>query len=584
MRQTFRRAEVADHAFGFFPLEARICCNIPENMAQNPTEVWPQAADSSGASLLLVEGDERRAIALNKLPFTIGRRPENDLVLADPRVSREHARITKEGAEYWLADLGSKYGTFVNGRKLARHCLQPGDKLEFGVREGTHVLFGDSRPHATDDLLTKIGVLTTGSDLDKLSLLLEAARTLNSAGALSDVLHKLLELTLRLTHAERAYVFLREKGGQLRLAAGRDSHGKLLADDGAISRSILQEAASSGCEFLLTDTSRFTGADVRESIVAFDLRTVICIPLLGSKVTESAADGGGTEPAKDVRGVLYLDSHLASQELTGISDDVLRALAREAAQLVENAYLVKAGETARLYQQELEIAASIQQSLMSVIVPEVDFASVQARSVPCKEIGGDFFDVARTAAGLAVIVADVSGKGISAALLASTLQGLIYSQLVANVPLTQIASAANVFLCQKRVEAKYATLVLALLTPAGELEIVNCGHVLPLLVSRERAVQFVTGSNFPVGLFQEAAYESIRCQLTPGDRLLLYTDGLSEAANLQQEFFGDDRLKTAAGAAAPLDEIFAQVAGFCAGVPADDDCTVLELRFTGGYS
>jgi serine phosphatase RsbU (regulator of sigma subunit) len=537
------------------------------------------------ATLLLVDGTERRTVSIEKVPFTIGRKPDNDLVLNDPLVSRQHATITLEAGDYWLVDLSSKHGTFANGQRVARHRLQPNDRLEFGARSGLHLLFVPSSPPVTSELLGTIQELATASELEKLSLLLEAARKLNGTHVLSEVLPILLELTLRLTRAERGYVFLRGKDGLLRLAAGRDAHGQPLEGDSTISHSILNEAATSGREFLLTDTSRLSDVEEHKSILAYDLRTVICIPLCATHATGHEPLGGvdGVHGAStQVRGVLYLDSHATSQAMTKIADDVLRALAREAASLLENTYLAEAEEAARAYQRELAIAASIQQHLMSVTVPDVGFAIIGGRSVPCLEIGGDFFDVMHTPQGLALIVADVSGKGISAALLASTLQGLIYSQLVASVPLVQIAAAINHFLCQRRLEGKYATLVLGLLAADGELELVNCGHLPPLLISRNRPAQFLEGSNLPVGLFQQASYESTHCRLETGDRLLLYTDGVIEAANAEDEFFGRDRLKQIANPDLPLDDIFARVASFCAGAPASDDCTILDVQFTAG--
>src|SRR5207253_10004306 len=145
------------------------------------------------------------------------------------------------------------------------------------------------------------------------------------------------------------------------------------------------------------------------------------------------------------------------------------------------ARLVQAEEAGRRYQQELSIAAAIQQGLMAVTIPEVPFARLSGRNLSCKEIGGDFFDAVNTPTGLAVVLADVSGKGVSAALLASTLQGMIYSQLIAGMPLKEIVAAANRFFTHKLVGEKYATMLLVRLRRDGDLEYVNCGHVPPLL-------------------------------------------------------------------------------------------------------
>src|SRR6202011_459308 len=167
----------------------------------------------------------------------------------------------------------------------------------------------------------------------------------------------------------------------------------------------------------------------RQSIVAYDLRTVVCIPLRKMQVqaTRGAQSPVPAANSAEAMGVLYVDSRFASRDISGVSQDILHAIATEAASLIENARLVQAEEEARRYQQELSIAASIQQRLMAVTIPEVPFAKLAGRNLSCKEIGGDFFDAVNTEDGLAIVLADVSGKGVSAALLASTLQGMIYS-------------------------------------------------------------------------------------------------------------------------------------------------------------
>jgi sigma-B regulation protein RsbU (phosphoserine phosphatase) len=533
-------------------------------------------------SLAVVEGSITKNVPVHCIPFTVGRRPEKDLVISDARVSRDHAVIVMEGSDYWLEDKGSKHGTFVNGERIRRHKLSNNDKIEFGAREGIHVIFnpGPMKAAATD-LLSEISEIETGnaSDLEKLSLLLDAARRLNSTSVLEDVLVTLLETTQKLTNADRAFVFLRNADGTLRLAAGRDAQGRALADDFTISRSILQEAADSGCEFLVTDTSRSDELALRNSIVAFELRTVICIPLCKTSMKERGCEDPSLAKV-NVLGVLYLDSKFASREFSTVSHDVLRAIANDAAGLLENARLVQAAEEARLYQQELAIAASIQQGLMTVSIPDVPFAKVRARSVACKDVGGDFYDFVSTGSKLTAVVVDVSGKGISAAILASTLQGMIYSQLAASVPLANIAKGVNDFLCQKRLESKYATLVIAQLSSDGDLEIANCGHLPPLCVSN-KSVRKLESGNFPVGLLPAVTYETVQFKLQNGDRMLLFSDGVTEAVNAVDDFFGDERLEIAAASENPFDSISAQLTAFCGNTPAADDSTLLEVTFTG---
>jgi serine phosphatase RsbU (regulator of sigma subunit) len=263
-----------------------------------------------------------------------------------------------------------------------------------------------------------------------------------------------------------------------------------------------------------------------------------------------------------------------------VSHDILRAIATEAAQLIENARLVQAEEAGRRYQQELSIAAAIQQGLMAVTIPEVPFARLSGRNLSCKEIGGDFFDAVNTPTGLAVVLADVSGKGVSAALLASILQGMVYSHLIAGMPLTEIVTALNRFFTQKHIGEKYATMIIARLRHDGELEYVNCGHVPPVWICNQEVLRPSHG-NLPVGLLADATYESDRCQMKPGDRLIMVTDGVTEAENARGDMFDSDRLEVVAGKSRSMDDILAAVADFCGGTPLNDDCTVVEIVYSG---
>ena len=355
-----------------------------------------------------------------------------------------------------------------------------------------------------------------------LNVFLEAARKLNTSGVLDDVLNALLEAALRLTRAERGFVFLRHADGELHLAAGRDKSGESITDDSTISRSVLRDAAKSASEFLVTDTDDTNKLAGRESVVAHNLHSVICIPLRKTVIQDKVKeDTKGGEP-NDVQGVLYLDAHFLSGKLSSVSHDILRTIANGAATLVENAALVQAKDAAKRYRQELSIAAEIQQRLMTVTVPEVPFAKVNAVSYACKDIGGDFFDLVYTEKGLSLIVADVSGKGVSAAVVASILQGMLYSQLAGDSSLPEMIAAVNRFLCEKVGGQKYATLVVARLSVNGELEMINCGHVPPLLVSGDTVTKLEEG-NLPVGLVPIAEFQASRRQLKPGSSVCCWS-------------------------------------------------------------
>jgi sigma-B regulation protein RsbU (phosphoserine phosphatase) len=536
-------------------------------------------------SLIYVQGNEQRSIVMNRTPFSVGRKVDKDLVIPDPRVSRDHALIVAENGDFFVVDQGSKHGTYVNGERVQRQKLQRNDRVEFGVRDVAYVIF--SPQHATSNTareflsqISGIQISTETTDLEKLTLFLEAARKLNTIGVLDEILVTLVDTTLKLIRAERGYVFLKDEEGNLRLAAGRNSKGEALLDDKTISHSILDEALKSNSEFLFTDTSQSLDLAVRQSIVAYDLRTVICMPLRKPQVQTTREAPGVSANTQEVTGALYLDSRFASRDISSVSHDILRVIATEAASLIENARLVQAEEASRRYQQELAIAASIQQRLMAVTIPEVPYAKMRGRNLSCKEIGGDFFDVVNTDDGLAVVLADVSGKGVSAAVLASTLQGMVYAHLHARMPLTDIMTSVNRFFTQKHLGEKYATVIITKVRRDGELEYVNCGHVPPLLVSGDQVMRPQHG-NLPVGLLADAQYESDRVHLKPGDRFILVTDGVTEAENAHGEFYDNERLEAVAAKTPTLEDIFASVSAFCAGNPLGDDCTVVELLYTG---
>ncbi len=548
------------------------------------------AASSSNTAIsslfpvaIFVTGDDQQTLSLNHTPYTIGRKVDRDLVIPDPRVSREHATIISENGEFFVVDQGSKHGTYVNGERVERRKLERNDRVEFGVRDVTYMIFHPLQrtSNAAREFLSQISgiqIAPEASDLEKLTLFMEAARKLNTIGVLDEILVTLLDATLKLTRAERGYIFLRDGDGNLTLAAGRNSKGDILLDDKTISRSVLEGALTSNSEYIVTDTSQMLDMKDRHSIVAFDLRTVICIPLRKPLVQATRTE---QPTGVEVMGALYVDSRFASRDITSVSHDILRAIATEAAQLIENARLVHAEEASRRYQQELSIAASIQQRLLAVTLPEVPFARVNGRNLACKEIGGDFFEAVSTPEGLAVVLADVSGKGVSAALLASTLQGMVYSHLISGMALTDIVAAVNRFFTYKHIGEKYATMILTRLRPDGDLEYVNCGHVPPVWICGTEVVRPAHG-NLPVGLLADATYASDHCQMRPGDRLILVTDGVTEAENARGDMFDSTRLEAVAGKCASMDDIFAAVATFCGGTPLNDDCTVVEIDYTGG--
>jgi len=514
---------------------------------------------------------QRRRVVVTKLPFTIGRAEDCDAVISDFRVSRLHATLTAEGEQHFLLDAQSRHGTFVNGVRCQRAPLKDNDEITLGV-SGLKLVFQTGGPasSAAEDLLRKLSSRSESSDMEKLTLFLEAARSLSSGVVVSDVLRNVLDYALRLTRAERGFVYLRHPDRGSVLACGRDDLGNSINLDADVSHSVVEEAMNTASEFVTGDTSQLSALAGRESIVINELRTVIALPLRSRREQQTG----------EAEGVLYLDSRSVSRNLSGVSHDVLRALASECAAALESARLMEAEQAARQYRQQMDIAASIQRSLIGESEIQCDFARATGRSIPCQEVGGDFFDVCVLPDALTAIVVDVSGKGISAALMASIIHGMFHAQISSGTRLLDAVIAVNKFLCSRVRGQKYATLVVAQLRNDGKLQVVNCGHV-PPIVFDGRASSQVNDGDLPVGLMPQADFHVIERDFPVHARLCVVTDGISEAEGAEEGTeFGLDRVERCVGRPDPVNDILAGVQEFLGHREAQDDRTLLIMERT----
>jgi sigma-B regulation protein RsbU (phosphoserine phosphatase) len=532
------------------------------------------------------DADGPHSVDLDRDSTSIGRSPTQDVVLSDPCVSRHHAAIVREGETYSVMDKTSTHGTFLNGVRVERAVLKAGDVLQMGSLLGPQLRIHLKRDKLTastlfqssaGELLSSLSELRlpigearpAAREMEKLNWLLRAARQLNEGGAIEDILSAFLHLTLQLTGLERGFVFLEEQGG-MRLAQGLSHDGITLEEDSTVSRRAIHKALESESGFSISDTLTDDDASGWSSIMANRIRSICCIPL------RKRASAVG--PSR-LLGLLYLDSQIGLKDLTKVDHQLLETIAAEASTLLHNALLAEAEHQARKAREELAVAANIHRDLMSMTLPSLPYAEIQAKSVPCLEIGGDFYDAVALEDCVCIVVADVSGKGVSAAIVAATLQGIIHSQFLARQNLPEIATVVNHFLCARDV-GKYATMVLLKLFPDGRVEYANCGHIQPLVLQGDQIVRLEEG-NVVVGLIGRASYASAHYTLQPGEWLLLASDGVTEAEDIAGNQFGDSGLNRVAHYE-NIDAIIDRVNDFHAPNPAQDDCTLLKIRYTGG--
>jgi serine phosphatase RsbU (regulator of sigma subunit) len=537
----------------------------------------------------------RRDVALSVFPFRIGRQAGNELTLRDSRVSRQQAQITDVNGTMVLEDMGSSHGTFVNGEKIIRHELKASDQIDFGVPDSYRVIYvGEGA--TIEELVGRIEAPAPSQagprELHHLGVLLDVARTLSSGVALEDILTTVVDAAIAVTRTERGVLLLTNPGGKLETAVARNAQrGTLRPEEMQISQGVLKRVSSSRRELIVGDTVADAAAAGRmnqgESIARLDLHTVVAIPIDKMAVIE-AIDATVAARQSELLGILYLDSRAPSSTFSQLDREVVRTLAHEAATLIENARLFAAARVKARLDHEIEIASKIQQGLLPKALPNLPHVAMTGSTLACYSVGGDCFDVIELDGERhGFFVGDISGKGISAALLATLLQGIFFTTASMDLPLTGIFSRVNRYLCDRSGGDRYATVFYGVLDKAGTFEYVNAGHVPPLIRRGSGVIDRLDLASFPVGMFPEAEYESASVKLEKDDFLVIYTDGVSEAANVQAEMFEEERLRgllenfkgqTVEQLAETIRE---GVKAFTEGAAQSDDVTILVIQYKG---
>ena len=525
----------------------------------------------------------RRVVPVAKASFEIGRRETNDLRLAGSEVSRDHAQIATENGKFVLRDRNSRYGTFVNGEQISERTLAHGDRIRLGRTGGAEMVF---LIDATEAPAIEKSTTTAIGDLRQITALLEGLRALGSGRVLDDVLALVLNSAIEVSGAERGFIMLAGAGNELEFKMGR-GRGRVTLSGGsfATSRKIPEEVFRTGEPRLVADLLDGELANVHMGTVALGIRNVLCVPLKLVRYLDRA------EAAEDERriGVLYLDSREKGILLSNSTRTALETFATEAAVAIENARLYRETmEKARL-EQEMRIAAEIQQALLPKMARDAPYFTAAAASLPCRSIGGDFYDYVDLPEGaVGFVLGDVAGKGPPAALLSALMQGMFAAQAARSEPPSTTMSRVNLALYRRGIESRFVTLMYGALSPDGQLTYCNAGHNPPLIISeRGDNVRRLECGGPIVGLFEGAPYDQETVTLAPGDWLIVFSDGVSEALSAAGDEYGDARIvscvQQAMGAEPQqmLDALFADVRAFAHGAAQSDDITAMVLRYRG---
>ncbi len=525
-----------------------------------------------------------RTLRLEGASLSLGRSSSNELCFPeDVGLSRQHMILERDGENWTVRDLGSKNGTFVGGNRITdRTRLRPGDRIvasrvvlvfEPAAAESNKTVFFEG-PAAGPSEMT---VATTLKDLlnrqssDKpvlgshwgsaVTALVRAGRELSERRPLPELFAVILDLALEAVGARRGVLMTLEKGQLVAQA----SHGEGFRISTAVRDRVLDAKTS----LLVRDTSQDEALRLRFSIVEQSVRTLMAVPL---------------QTDNQVIGLIYVDSPQLAREFTGDDLNLLTVMANVAAIRIERDRLAEIEQAEKLMASELEQAAEIQRQFLPTAVPQVAGLDLAGFSASCRSVGGDYYDFLPYPDGrVCIVIGDVAGKGMPAALLMTSLQAKVQALAESPGDPADIVARLNRSLILTCPRNRFVTFFLVILDPAtGDLAYCNAGHNPPLLV-RGGEIATLEGGGPVLGILPGMRYERQQAHMEPGDYLLLYSDGVTEATNPAGEDF-EPRLSEVAATlrGRPAADVVRCVQGavqtWIAGQPAADDVTVVAAR------
>jgi len=472
--------------------------------------------------------------------ISIGRASDCTIPIKDRYLSRRHAEILSADGHWVLKDLGSANGTYLNGSRVERdQRLHAGDRIRLG---DTEIVFETSE-HNTDRFLavadtaasTTISIpvhdseirVDTG-DLSKLRTLNQLARELLEDRPMDQLFGFITERVLEHTQASRAAIGLLGPDGESFLNVEVRRQDKADDSELRISRTVLDEVVKEKKALAFMDVAMDEKLSRAKSIVMQGIRSILCAPLtIGSSVV----------------GVLYVDYLFTQRTISEQDVRLVAQIARFAAIKLETTRLREDAIQKRIMDEELKTASSIQQGLLPPAPTGVPGYTFAGASRPCRTVSGDYYDfVVRPDGKVYFAIADVSGKGVTAGLMMAGLQASFRIFCKSNPRPAELVSQLNIALKENLPQSKFVTLFLGRLdTSTGLIEYANAGHTPPLWI-RGDSVQELEETDLVLGVVTRADYLNRTLQLEPGDALVLFTDGVTEAENLDGDDLGSQRL------------------------------------------
>lgn len=526
---------------------------------------------------------------LERRQYKLGRAQSNDLCFTNVvGLSREHLVLEQDGANWVVRDLGSTNGTFINGKRIREpHVLLPEDRIAIGQLiltfherkpadpAGHTVMFVEKDSSTSEEttmagsvegLLSQEGRVTQGNHI---KALIHAGRELSTHLPVDKLFDLILDLSVEAVGGARGVLMTLEN----EVLEARSTRGANFRISSHVRDVVINQKRS----LLVRDTMMDVALASRVSIVQDQIRSIIAAPL---------------QTDDRVIGLIYIDSPDYIRAFTKEDLNLLTVMANMAAVRIENARLAEVEQAQKLRDRELEHAAMIQRSMLPGDKPPFpdrkDF-QLKASMIPAKEVGGDLFDFfLLDEHHLGFVVGDVSGKSVPAALFMAVSRTLLKANAQHGMTPGDCLTYMNRFLTSGNSSGMYVTIFYGVLdTRSGEIQFANGGHNPPYLFSSDGRVRPLTDGGPIVGILEGINYSTHSDMLAPGEGILVYTDGVTEAPDPKGEFFGNSRLESwLAERKADSPELMVRslqklVLEFAGGTPQADDITVLALRYAG---
>ncbi len=524
---------------------------------------------------------------------TLGRSQENQVALNDPFCSKIHAVIEKKEQSYLIRDNQSKNGLFINGRKACEEMeLQPGDEILMG---STRIIFDRQPPTEVDisgvttapasihtmmdlqEALKKPDMKESGkrdsSDLLKLNARLAVINEVSQALILHRPLEELLEYVMSLIeehiHMDRGVLLLYEgQPKQLVPKVIRVNDQRLRSRKIQLSQSIIQTAMDKHSALLISDVAADDRFKAQESIIRLNIRSALCVPLWDNQ---------------DIIGIIYADRILSKDAFSQDDLHLMTLLSNLAAVKIENARLFEQSLEKEKMEEELALAASIQEDLLPHENPKCEGYDIAGINRSCHHVGGDYYDfITVDERHTGMVIADVSGKGVSSSLLMASLRAALHAEIQPEMDLAALTGKLNNFIHRSSASNSFISFFFGILDQeTGVLEYVNAGHNPPLLLNPGEKVSQLKICGFCLGMFPGQAYSSQKQILHPNGVFCLYTDGITETRNdKDQELEVRGLIKllkrhSGLSSSACIDAVFSDLHAYSGGSSPEDDRTII---------